>query len=139
MERYLQNYLVGRAYFLGGLRHKHERDPNWFKSFGFNFYIASLLDDDIWFMELARLAQRKTSQTQLGKRSLRSWILLLWIPGCFWAITNDGIIDRLVWRNSDLRYNERSIRNAVSKLDLWRPAKPLYWGFDSNGQWVPLR
>jgi hypothetical protein len=139
IEHYLQSYLVRRAYFLGGLRHKKENDPNWFKAFGFYFFIASLLDDDVLFREMARLTQRKTSQKQLGKRSLQFWIRFLWIPGCFWAITNSGIIDRLVRRNSDLRYGERSVRNAVSKLELWRPDTPLYWGFDSNGRLVSLR
>jgi hypothetical protein len=139
MEHYLQSYLVRRAYFLGGLRHKKESDPNWFKAFGFYFFIASLLDDDFLFRELARLTQRKTSQKQLGKRSLQFWIRFFWIPGCFWAITNDGIIDYLNWQNPNLGYDQRSIRNEISKLKLWRPVKPLYWGFTHNGQLFPLR
>lgn len=138
IEHYLQSYLVRRAYFLAGLRHKKEGDPNWFKAFGFYFYIASLLEDDILFGELARLTQRKTSQKQLGKRSLRFWILYLWVPGCFWAMMNDGITAYLR-RKANAPYSERSITNAISELKLWRPFPPLYWGIGSNGLFIPVR
>jgi hypothetical protein len=121
------------------LRHKKEGDPNWFKAFGFNFYIASLIHDDIIFKELARLTQRKASQKQKGRRSLRFWILFLWMPGCFWAMTKDGIRDRLKSRHPDLEYATGSIKTAISDLKLRRPIHPLYRGFDHNGQLVPRR
>jgi hypothetical protein len=139
MENYLQSYLLRRSVFLNGLRHKKDGDASWFKGFAFYYYHASQLDDDLVFEELARLTKRKTSQKQLGKRSLHFWLLVSWIPACFWAITNDGMIARLVLADSEKRYNERSIRNEISKLKLRRPTKPLYWGIDKkNGCWIPL-
>jgi hypothetical protein len=134
MERHFQIYLLRRADFLAGLRHKKENAPAWFKEFGFYFYIGQTLDDDDLFAELARLTKRKTSEDHKGRRSLSVWILRQWIPNCFWAFANDGIIDRLASRNSNLLYSEGSIRNTISKLHLWHPKKPLYWGLTRNLQ-----
>jgi hypothetical protein len=143
MEYYLQSYLVQRAYFLRGLRHRKEVDPQWFKGFGFYFYVADRLNDDEIFMELARLTRRKPSQDN-GRRSLRSWLVWFWIPGCLWAITNNGTSARLIWPDAarpsgeSKPYSEGRIKNAVSELNLWRPSKPLYWGFNSRRELVHL-
>lgn len=143
MEHYLQTYLVRRAYFLGGLRHRKEGDPAWFKDFSFYVHVAGLLNDNEVFSELARLTRRKPSRDQ-GRRSLRLWLLWLWVPGCMWALTNDGMAALLVWSDdasSDGQtkvYSEGSIKNMISDLNLWRPVKPLFWGFDSRGQLVSM-
>lgn len=142
LERYLQQYLVRRATFLVGLSHKKETDPNWFKAHAFYFYVAQQLDDDALFKELARLTTRKTSQANIkGRQSLDFWLLWLWIPDCFWAITKAGIQGRLCRQHSNLLYHERTISTAISRLKLGpsRPRKPHFWGFDHEGQMVPLR
>jgi hypothetical protein len=141
IEWYLQSYLVRRAYFLGGLSHSKQGDPEWFKAFGFYFYLAAVLDDDHIFAELARLTRRKPSQDQ-GRRSLRFWLLCLWVPGCLWALTNGGIAALLVWPDADEAqgqsrlYSEGSVRNMISDLNLWRPVKPLFWGLNSGRELV---
>lgn len=137
-ENGLQQYLLKRAEFMDGLRHKKEGDPKWFKRMGSVFYCAYLLDDDTVPTELARLTQRKTSQDVKGRRSLKLWLRRLWIPGCFWAMTNAGISNCLAWRHPNLRYSEGRIKNVISELKLWRPQKPPYWGIDKNGQLLPL-
>ena len=139
-ELVLQGYLARRAFFLHGLK-KEQKEGNaaWFKSYGRDFGIAQSLDDDGIFEELARLCRRKTSQDVKGRRSLRFLLILHWIPGCFWAITNAGMIDFLCRENPQLCYSEGRIRNVISELQLWRPDKPLYWGIDSSGQPSPLR
>ena len=138
IENYLQRYLLERSYFLEGLRFKKAIDPKWFKGFGSFFDVAQRIDDDAPFEALAQLTKRKASQ-DAGKRSLRFWLLVLWMPGCFWALTNNGISDRLIWRKSDFRYSEGTIKNMISTIGLWRPMKPLFWGVDSNRQLVSLR
>ncbi len=140
MEYWLQGYLIERAFFQSGLRHKKDGDPVWFKKFAQFQSTANLLNDDPVFVEIASLTKRKTSQKQLGKRSLRFWILHLWIPGCFWATTNADISDYLRWRNPDVwPYAEHTISNTVSELKLWRPFPPLYRSIGSDGQIVPAR
>jgi hypothetical protein len=142
LEQYLQTYLVRRAYFMGGLRHRRDTDYAWFKGFGFYFFIAQLIDDDTIFEALARLTTRKPSR-DAGKRSLRFWLLIQWIPACYWAMMNNFIQTDLVWPDSSQssgrtpEYSEGRIKNAISELRLWRPPKPLYWGFDRKGQIVP--
>jgi hypothetical protein len=148
-ERGIQEHIFKRAEFMDGLRHKKEGDSNWFKQVAYVFYCASLIDDDKVFEELARLTSRKSSQSVKGRRSLRGWLLRLWIPGCFWAMTNAGISKQIciyasrkqkerfgTTTDSDiLRYSEGRIKNVISELKLWRPSKPLY-RIDENGHWI---
>lgn len=101
------------------------------------FFYARFLDDDAVFKELARLCKRKTSQDKKGKRSLAFYIRLWWIPGCFWAITNEGIADRLALESPQLRYSIGRVKNVISELKLWRPLKPPYRGLDASGQFTP--
>lgn len=138
MEAYLQGYLLRRALFLTGLQHKKETNPQWFKYFANYLAVAERLDDDAWFQELARLTQRKTSEDDKGKRSLQYWLLMLWIPACFWASTNNGMSNALVHWELASAYSEGAIRNQISKLRLSRPTKPLIFGIDKNGNPLPL-
>jgi hypothetical protein len=142
MEHWLQSFLVERAFFKCGLHHKKDGDPVWFQKFAQFQSTAKLLNDALPFVELAGLTKRKTSRKQLGKRSLRFWILYLWIPGCFWAMQNGGITAYLRWRKPDgteSEYSEHSVSNMVSELKLWRPFPPLYWGIGSDGLPTPVR
>jgi hypothetical protein len=138
IEHYLQSYLLRRCYFLSGLRHKRSADPDWFKSFGFYFYLAQQLGDDKIFSELARLTTRKKSQ-DAGKRQLQFWLLLFWVPGCFWALSTDGMVARLQWKDGELKYSSGTVRNVILRLRLWRPTKPLYWGLNNHDELTPLR
>ena len=135
LDEYLQLYLLKRAIFLEGLRFKKDQDAEWFKSFAFPFYLAETIGDDAPFQELARLTSRRTSQYQEGKMPVCYWLLLRWIPSCYWAFSTEVVRGRL-WRRGKseaVDYNARTIKNVISKLKLVRPPRPPWHGVDIKG------
>jgi hypothetical protein len=101
--------------------------------------MAAQLNDEVVFRRLVQLTRK--SDTPTGKRALSDWLRVYWFPGCFWAFTNNGISAQIARLDDSGNgsYNEGSIKNIVSALNLWRPVKPLYWGLNKNNQPVPLR
>jgi hypothetical protein len=129
-----------RAVFLGRPANRKKNKPAWWKSFAFFFHLAAQLKDDDVFKRVVQLTRKSDMPT--GKRALMDWLRVYWFPGCFWGFTNNGISALIVARLEDtgkVSYNEGSIKNIVSTLNLWRPVKPLYWGLDKNNKPVPLR
>ena len=140
LERGFQTYLLRRAVFMARSANRKKKDPSWWKRFSFFLYLAAKLNDEDVFKRVVQLTQ--DSNAPMGKRALSDWLRMYWVPGCFWAFTNNGIsalITRLTGTgNEDAGYSEGSIKNTISALKLWRPVKPLYWGLDKDNQLVPL-
>jgi hypothetical protein len=134
LEQTRQDYLQQRAVFRLALRGPEAGDPETYKMFLDDMNVADRIGDNSYFAELAGQKQRKPTKDK-GDRRLKPQLLMLWIPGCLWAFTTDGIAQFLnshYPRTGNNLYNSKTISDACRDLKLYRSPKPLRWGISGK-------
>jgi hypothetical protein len=134
LEQTRQDYLQQRAVFLLALRGPEAGDPETYKMFLDDMNVADRIGDNSYFAELAKQKQRKPTKDK-GNRRLKPQLLMLWIPGCLWAFSTDGVAEFLnaqYPRSGNGCYNNKTISDACRDLKLYRTPKPLWWGISGK-------
>jgi len=130
IETTRQEILQDRAVFCLAMRGPEAGDPETYKMFLDDVKVAGQIDDNTCFAEIAKQKQRKPTKDK-GDRRLKPQLLMLWVPGCLWAFSTDGVVEFLnaqYPRSGNGRYNNKTISDAYRDLKLYRSPKPLWWG-----------
>ena len=130
VEKVFQTYILDRAIFLSSVANRRKIDPKWWKNRIPFLSFAKQFNDKAVFERLVQLTQKPSKET--GQRTLTDWLRLFWFPGCFWAFSNSAISSFIKHKTDGQdptrkgAYDGESVRQAVSKLKLWHPAKPRH-------------
>jgi len=134
LEQTRQEILQDKAVFRLAMRGPEARDLTTYKMFLDDMRVADQIGDDTLFAKLAEQKQQKPTKDK-GDRRLKPQLLMLWIPGCLWAFTTDGMAQFLnahYPRTGNKLYISRTISDAWHDLGLYRLQKPLWWGIAGN-------
>lgn len=130
LEQTRQEILQDRAVFCLAMRGPEAKDAQTYEMFLDDMKVAAQIGDKMIFKALARQKQQKPAKDK-GDRRLKPQLLMLWIPGCLWAFTTDGVAQFLnahYPRTGNKLYNSKTIADAQRDLGLHRLQKPLWWG-----------
>jgi hypothetical protein len=141
VEQTRQEILQDMAVFRLAMRGPEAEDATTYKMFLDGMKATALIGNDSYFAELAKQKQRRPTKDK-GDRRLKPQLLMLWIPGCLWAFTTDGMVQFLnahYPRAGNKLYNSRTVADAWNDLGLYRLKKPLWWGIARKShRLVPL-
>ncbi|MCI0744052.1 MAG: hypothetical protein L0Y58_01485 [Verrucomicrobia subdivision 3 bacterium] len=142
IEQTRQEILQQAALFRLAMRGPEAEDIETYKMFSDEMHVAALIGDDTYFMEIAKQKQRKRTK-DIGDRRLKYQLLLLWVPGCLWASTKDGIgrfLNENYPRSGNKSYDNKTIADARRDLNLYYSPRPLCWGVAINPpRLIPLK
>jgi hypothetical protein len=130
LELTRQEILQENAVFRLAMRGPEAEDPETLELFLDDINVAARIGINTHFVEFAKQKQRKPTKDK-GDRRLKAQLLILWIPGCLWAFTTDGIAQFLnvhFPRTGNKLYNSKTIADVWRDLGLYHLQKPLWWG-----------
>jgi hypothetical protein len=134
-EQLRQESLQRTALFELAMKGPEASDPETYKLFFPDFQLAEQIGVNWYFELIARQKQRKPTKDK-GDRRLAPQLLLLWIPGCLWAVTWDGMAQFLqTWyprsqgglgKDQGGHYHTKHISDMCHEVGLIRAPKP-HW------------
>lgn len=125
-----QEMLLRYAVFRMAMSSGDATSPETYRHFADDLAVANRVGAMALFEQIAQQRQRHPTRDSNDRR-LKASLLMLWIPGCLWALTTDGIaafLNEHYPRSRNGCYHSRAITRARADLKLYRPPKPLWWG-----------
>jgi len=123
-----QGALLKLAVEVAGLRFAEAGNPEWYKAFAFENWIAAEVGDLTIAAKLAGMKQRKESRDK-GDRQLKYALLSSWIGGCLWTLETQAVaefLQRQFQRSETFekartaQYHTDTIRKKRAELKLYK-------------------
>jgi hypothetical protein len=131
-DEHLRFIRFERTIFLGGIRHKHGNDPQWYQQFKRLIYHTAEVGDLDLFRGIGNSMKRKGDGRNYVFEILALWIsAALWT--CEWKVAA-RILQRQYPKENPPREADESLRRSCRELGLWHDPNPVITSCDEQGR-----